>query len=129
MRNHHRSRATTLKRAAYAISIGFTLALTLTVRASAAPFMTGEFLSYPTPNDPYAIASQDLDRDGFPDLVVVRAYANVISTFHSNGDGTLAQRVDYATVISPSGVLLGDINEDGYVDAVVSSFSDSISVC
>src|SRR5688572_9717705 len=65
----------------------------------------------------------DLNGDGKKDVVVMNG--STLSTFLGNGNGTFQPRLDLATAGSQD-VALGDVNEDGYLDAVVGSTGSSV---
>lgn len=90
------------------------------------------------PNSEYIIGQTatdvlalDLDKDGYPDLVVANSGSNNISTLINKRDGTFD---DLATTIyntggNPTGLAAGDFNKDGYPDiAVVENGSSQVSV-
>jgi hypothetical protein len=64
------------------------------------------------------VASADLNGDGHQDLVVVEQANNRISVFLGQGDGTFASPVSYPCAGFPMGLVLGDFNGDGRLDAV-----------
>ena len=59
------------------------------------------------------------------DIVVTNEESNSLSVFLGNGDGTFSPRFDYPGIVDPLGLALGDVNEDGSLDAVVSDFSQN----
>lgn len=66
----------------------------------------------------------DLDADGTLDvvgLVVIGIGENGIGTMRGNGDGTFSGGTTFASGLGPTGVAVGDLNEDGLADLVVTS--------
>jgi len=66
----------------------------------------------------------DFDRDGAPDLFVLRGGASPDSLYINNGDGTFTDRaVEWGVALAHvgSGVCVGDYNNDGWLDMYVTS--------
>jgi hypothetical protein len=104
-------------------------------------FQTG--VNYPAGTNPQSVAVGDFNNDGKPDLVLTNApldmlgpwapeaegkasaksepglQDNSVSVFLGNGDGTFGSAVNYAAGTGPSGVGVGDFNEDGNLDLAV----------
>lgn len=77
-------------------------------------------------NVPYAMATADLNADGFLDLAVANSSDNTITLLMGNGDGTFTPATDLvATGNSPSGLTVGDFNGDGNLDLAVTNSSDN----
>ncbi len=74
---------------------------------------------------PVALATADLNGDGYLDLVVVNYKTNNVSVLLGNGDGTFKTHVEYATGNGPMGVAIGDLNGDGKLDLVVANSTDN----
>jgi hypothetical protein len=74
--------------------------------------------SYPT-----ALESADLDHDGVLDFVAccVSTYntGSSVAVWLGNAGGTFQQGLEFDVDVNPSGLALGDVDEDGSVDVVV----------
>jgi len=78
-----------------------------------------------------SLAVADLNGDGKPDLVVTNANSSgkgIIYVLLNEGDGTFPTQVTYPSGGFGTSVILGDVNRDGKLDAVVASTSGSVSV-
>ena len=91
---------------------------------ASAPFTTG--------TNPLAVAVGDVDGDAKPDVVVVNNTANTVSVFRNTstiGNFSFDAKVDYATGVKPSAVLLADMDNDRKMDIVVlNNGSTNVSV-
>lgn len=75
------------------------------------------------------INTGDLNRDGFPEIVLTNNAPNDVSIFPSNGDGTLAPMERYGAGYSPHLSTLGDFDGDGIIDiASVSGSPEAVVV-
>ena len=86
---------------------------------------------FPVGNFPVAIATGDLNLDGYPDLAVVNQTDNTVSALLGNGNGSfyLAPNSPFATGQLPNAVAIADFTGSGYPDiAVTDPETDSISV-
>jgi hypothetical protein len=78
---------------------------------------------------PQFVAVQDLNHDGFPDLVVANTGTNNVSVLLNTGNGTFSAPVEYTTGNGPASVAIGDFNNDGKPDlAVANSVDGTVSV-
>jgi len=78
-----------------------------------------------------SLAVADLNGDGKPDLVVTDDDGKgdgVLYVLLNSGDGTFPSQIAYPTGAFGNSVILGDVNRDGKLDAVVTCPSGSISV-
>jgi len=75
----------------------------------------------PTGNTPYAVASADLNGDGYTDIVVVNLSDNTASVYFGQPDGSLSKSADYTVGTSPDAITVGDFNGDGKPDLAVTN--------
>ncbi len=80
-------------------------------------------VDYPTPLHMNDIQVADFNRDGWPDLVVC-SLSN-ISILLNNGNGTFAQRVNFAVNETPGDLRVADFNQDRWPDIVSSNSGSS----
>jgi hypothetical protein len=91
-------------------------------------------VDFPTGAAPISVAMGDFNGDGRPDIAVANVNAATVSIFlDTMAPGatvaTLAAKVDFATGMSPVGVVLDDFNGDGELDlAVANNGSNTVSV-
>jgi 6-phosphogluconolactonase (cycloisomerase 2 family) len=81
---------------------------------------------------PNSIAITDIDGDGKPDMAATNWNSNTISVFRNtstNGNISLAGKIDYATGNNPAGIAIADIDGDGKPDLVAANYgSNTISL-
>jgi cysteine-rich repeat protein len=83
-------------------------------------------------DQPVSVAVGDLDKDGALDIVTANAGAETIAVLHNLGAGTFAAQIPEPSVKGTNGVVaskprfvvLGDVNVDGFVDAVTANSGD-----
>lgn len=87
-------------------------------------------VEYPTPSDGYGLAVGDVNGDAKPELVVTNSYSGSVSVLQNATWGgafnvnTFAPRTDFTTGSQPRDVALGDLDEDGFVDLIVTNKTD-----
>ncbi len=96
--------------------------------AEAYPY--GGLSEFATGGSPYGVVVVDLDLDGDTDIATVNYNDGNVSILLNNGDGTYADKTDYATGgSSVYSITSEDIDEDGYEDLITSnSGSDNVSI-
>ena len=77
-----------------------------------------------TGGGPFATVAGDFNQDGIPDIATANLYANTISVFLGNGDGTFAAPSTLPTGNSPIAIVTGDFNNDGFLDLAVANEND-----
>lgn len=92
---------------------------------------------YSSQSSSSGIAAADFDGDGMPDIAVsntgVNYEGNSISIFLNQGNGTFANRHQYASGPGPVGLAAADFDNDGDIDLAVACYgfianNDSISL-
>jgi hypothetical protein len=87
--------------------------------------------SYSAGDGPTAIASGDLNNDGYSDLVVINQESAGVSVLFNNGDGTMTTQIEQSIPNSghpgfaPISVAVGDVNNDGHLDFAVAVLTES----
>lgn len=95
------------------------------------PFVTSS--RYPVHLFPDGLATHDLDSDGFLDLVAgsrlgTSVHLGVVGTRRGGPDGTFGSAVDHFVNLAISDLACGDIDDDGNVDVVSSSWYGDLEV-
>ncbi|GEM_PF-687144 len=76
-----------------------------------------------------SIALDDINGDGFDDIVTASRFTNSVSVLAGNGDGSFQTAANFAVGIGLSSVSVGDVTGDGIPDIVTpNEFSSSVSV-
>jgi hypothetical protein len=128
------SPGTYLNRSSFLVLLSILLIVSKPLSVGRAHAMTGsgnstaqflDELEYSTGAGPAAIAADDLNQDGWQDLVTANFADNTVSILLGRGDGTFATHVDYATGKGPSSVAIADLNGDGKLDLVVTNATDN----
>lgn len=89
-------------------------------------------IDFATGSSPWCISMENLDGDDKPDLTVANHNSNTVSVLRNtstNGAISFAPKVDFATGDRPIDVSIGDLNNDGKPDLVVTNqFAYTVSV-
>jgi trimeric autotransporter adhesin len=99
---------------------------------------TGSFaarVNFASGSHPRGIATDDIDMDGKPDILIANNGSNNISIYRNTStigaitSGSIAARVNFTTGIQPIHVAIGDLDGDGKPDVTVANNgSNTISV-
>ena len=76
---------------------------------------------------PTSVTTADFNSDGKPDLAVTNGSSNTVSVFVNNGDGTFANKVDYAAGKDAISVTAADFNGDNKPDLAVANYNGGYS--
>ncbi len=88
-------------------------------------------VGFTTGTEPRNMAIDDLDNDGKPDLVVENYTSNTISVFRNTSTGgaiSFSTKSDIATMDSPGGICIGDLDGDGKREIAIAGTDKFISV-
>ncbi len=81
-------------------------------------------VTYPVGKKPSALIAEDLNSDGFPDLMVANSASDTLSFFAGNGDGTFKNPTTMKTGREPMALTSGDFDGDGLPDIAVCNYGD-----
>jgi Bacterial Ig-like domain/FG-GAP-like repeat/PAP2 superfamily/LVIVD repeat len=87
-----------------------------------------------TGNYPGKVIVADFDRDGFSDIAAVSnvfggGYTTGVSLWYGNNNGVFSGRTDYGTNSYITDLVIGDLNNDGYLDlATANSYTYTFSI-
>jgi hypothetical protein len=83
----------------------------------------------PFGSQPGGIAVADFNQDGKLDVAVTDSFAQTVTIFLGQSNGTFKQHASYATGYEPGSVVAGDFNNDGMVDIAVANWvGSSVSI-
>lgn len=112
------------------IIAGTRLEYSLTVYPNNGDGTLGTYVSYVAA--PWLITSTDFDNDTYIDIAITghedSGDLNKVSVLLNNGDGTLAPKIDFDAVNTPSHLIAPDVNDDGFADIVTSNHGYGICV-
>jgi hypothetical protein len=81
--------------------------------------------------EPHSVAIGDLNKDGYPDIVIANNHINQVSVLYGTSYGSFQQYTPWLvnTAAAPYQVVLGDLNSDGAPDILVNEpASNSVGV-
>lgn len=105
----------------------FLIAILLPVFVAAqTTFLPKATINANTGAQPYALDSEDIDGDGFIDLILGTAGGNTLEWYKNNGDGTFVQQTSITNTLQfITSVELLDLNGDGILDLAANGFSNN----
>ena len=75
-----------------------------------------------------SVTTMDVNNDGKPDMICVRATASFVYVWTNNGNGLLVSNTSYATGSHPNQVIAADVNNDGKLDLITANIGNSLTV-
>lgn len=75
-----------------------------------------------------SITTMDVNNDGKPDIICVRAAASFVYVWTNNGAGLFVSNASYAVGSHPNQVIAADVNNDGKLDVITANIGNSLSV-
>jgi hypothetical protein len=73
---------------------------------------------YDTNNGSIETAAEDINGDGYIDLIVLNYITSNVSILLNNGDGTFQNQNTYSVMSTPKGIKVADFNNDSFPDIV-----------
>jgi len=89
------------------------------------------FVPYFTGENAFSLAAADLNGDGARDIVSTSLTYYTLSVLRNHGDGTFGGKRDYRSGTgygNPTGVSIGDLDQDGWLDLVAANPSGYLAV-
>ena len=81
-------------------------------------------ISYKVGKKPAGLKAQDMNQDGFPDIIVCNSASNTLNYFEAIGDGTFKKSLTMKTGREPVALEIGDFNGDTIQDIAISNYGD-----
>lgn len=85
-------------------------------------------VSWPAGDIPSAVATSDIDSDGFTDLVATDISSDHVYVLLGGPSRSFGTAMNYPTGAVPQSLALQDIDEDGQIDIVTANRSGSLSI-
>jgi FG-GAP-like repeat len=101
------------------LTLALSLAAAVPAFASGAQFATA--VTYATGNNPYFVASGDVNGDSNGDLLTADFTDDAITVLLGAGDGTFTATTPVSTLDQPQALAIGDYNEDSRNDIAVTT--------
>jgi hypothetical protein len=83
---------------------------------------------YETGIDPNQVLVADLDKDGYKDMLVANYWGDTISVFMNKRNGTFTSQIAYQVLPKYPFLSIGDVDNDGWLDMIVSYGWDKVWV-
>ena len=112
------------------LAVATAAGLVLTASASAVTFVPAPgYAEFAVGAGPYAVAVDDFNADGDPDLAVANLSAGSVSVLLGLPGGGFGPKTDFPTGAGPYALAVGDFNADGDPDLAVTNYhADNVAV-
>jgi len=109
-------------------SLTILLLLTINIVVAQTTFNKTQTITLPTAGGdaPYPVITEDIDNDGYVDLVIGTDLGNAIFWYKNDGTGNFSIQPTVTTTLGRvSDIILADINGDTTIDIIATSFGDN----